>query len=424
MPALPDRPPAVPPVEAPGLRALLGWDEPAGARLERQLRETVRTLAWAPLPPLPEAVPVVVPPRPERPDLVAGRCALALQTGVLRHGGPWTRRLERRLHEELALGDDRVVLATGSGTAALRLGIAALVGPARPGDVAVLPSYTFAATAEVLRELGFRLRFCDVDPQTWTLDPEVLRRALAPGDVALAVGVDALGCPADLVALQAVATAAGVPLLSDSAPSLGGRLGGVPVGGQADAHAFSMSFAKVVSAGGAGGALVVPAELLDRLRRPVDWTRSALMTEPSAVVALDLLERLEDLHARRRAVAAVYAELLSGVPGVRPQGTRPGDRHALVHWAARVADRDGLVVALAAQGVGTRAYYTPALHRHDWAGAAEPVRLPVTEQLADEVLALPMSSELTPHRAEEVAFRVREALLARGAGERLEAVTA
>ncbi len=410
--------------DAPALLALLGCAEPAGVRLERQLRAAVRARAWSPLPPLAESVPVVLPPRPERPDLVAQRCATALQTGVLRHGGPWTGRLEGRLHEELALGDDRVVLVTGSGTAALRLGTVALAGPARPGDVAVLPSYTFAATAEVLRELGFRLRFCDIDPGTWTMDPDALRRALAPGDVRLVVSVDALGCPADLVALQAVAAGAGVPLLADSAPSLGGRVAGVPVGGQADAHAFSMSFAKVVSAGGAGGALVLRAEQVDRLRAPVDWTRAALMTEPSAVVALDLLDRLEELRRRRGEVAAVYEELLAGVPGVRAQSPRPGDRHALVHWAARVPGRDALVVALAAQGVGTRAYYTPALHRHDWAGGAEPVRLPETERLVDEVLALPMSSELTRQRAEEVAVRVRETLLAQGARERLEAVTA
>ncbi len=106
---------------------------------------------------------MVVPPRPERPELLADRIQQSLWTGSLK-GGPWTRALTRELRARLELPDGLTVLPTSSGTAALRLATVAVAGRARPGDVAVLPSFTFAATGEYLAQLGYRLRFCDVRP--------------------------------------------------------------------------------------------------------------------------------------------------------------------------------------------------------------------------------------------------------------------
>jgi dTDP-4-amino-4,6-dideoxygalactose transaminase len=130
-------------------------------------------------------------------------------------------------------------------------------------------------------------------------------------------------------------------------------------------------------------------------------------------------------------VAAVYDEFLSGLDGVRPQRVRPGDRHAYVHWAA-CFENAGLAARLAELGIGTRNYYGPVLHRLTWPTQADPsiadssitdpsvsgplvsgravggLPLPVTDLLADQVLALPMSSELTVDVAEQVASIVRK----------------
>ena len=227
------------------------------------------------------------------------------------------------------------------------------------------------------------------------------------------VAVDALGAPADYAALTRVCAAHGVPLVADSAPSLGASWQGQPVGTQADAHAFSMSFAKVVSAAGGGGALVLPAATAERLHRPVDWTRSARLDEVAAVAALDLLENLDVLVDRRRRIAAVYHEMAWATSALEPQWVPPGDRHAWVHWVARIhgPDRDQLAAELVRAGIGTKHYYSPVLHRHDWAGQAEPAGpLPVTEALGREVLALPMSSEITADQADRIAVTVLRAL--------------
>ncbi|WP_198675969.1 DegT/DnrJ/EryC1/StrS family aminotransferase [Kribbella monticola] len=371
--------------------------------LDATLRTFVRNLANETESHL-QPLPVVVPPLPFAPDVVAARSAAALQTGVLKSGGPVTTRLTELLSDRLELTDQHTLLATASGTAALRLAVLAVAGPASPRQVAVLPSFTFVATAEAIAQLGYKLRFCDVDPLTWTLDPVCLETSLSPGDVSLVVAVDTLGAPADYPALRTICSRYGVQLVADSAAALGSTSNGRPVGTQADAHSFSMSFAKVVSAAGAGGFVVVPTDRLHRLVRPIDWTRSSMLGEVHAAAAVDLVERLDVLVERRQRVAEAYAELS---PLAVPQEVRPGDQHAWVHWVARFPDRDRLAEKLGRRGIGTKPYYAPVLHREDWQSLAEPaVELPVTETLADEVLALPMSSELNPADAERVVCAV------------------
>ncbi|MFI5835249.1 aminotransferase class I/II-fold pyridoxal phosphate-dependent enzyme [Micromonospora sp. NPDC051300] len=351
-------------------------------------------------------LPVVVPPPPANPDLVAARQQEALASGEVKHGNRWTRELTERLGKELELDDDHRVLVTASGTAALRIMVAATVGPARPGDVAVLPSYTFPATAEILVQLGYALRFVDVDAATWTLDPAAVAAAIDRGGVRLVLGVDTFGNPCDYPALRAVCEPAGVALLADSAAALGSLHQGRPVAQQALAHSYSMSFAKVVSAGGAGGALVLPADAAEAvLATPAGWTRSELMNELHAVVAVDQLAELDTLVRHRAEVAEVYAAAAHTLP-VGVQRVRPGDRHCWVHWVARIADRDLVAAELAALGVQTKPYFA-AIHRGPLGGGE---RLPVTERLDAEALALPMSSELTVEQAERVVAALRRCL--------------
>ena len=383
--------------------------------LERNLRAFVHELASVWPEPLYRPLPVVVPPRPESPETVFARQQQALLSGSVRDG-QWTSELAGMLHSTLAIDEDHEVLVTSSGTAALKLAVVAAAGPGWEhghDPVAVLPAFTFAATAEVLVDLGYRLRFCEVNESTWTLDSAALVAALAPGDVTLVVAVDALGAPADYDSLRPICAEAGVALIADSAPAMSALHSGRPLGNQADAHAFSMSFAKVVSAAGAGGALSVRRELLSRLDAPIDWRRSTRISEVHAIAALDLVFRLDELVARRDAVAHVYNTLLGTHPLVVPQQVRPGDRHGWTHWTARILDghRARLSGRLPELGVGAKPYYAPALHRENWNERAEPCGpLTVTDALAEQALALPMSSELTPADAERVALRVLAAL--------------
>ncbi len=351
-------------------------------------------------------VGVVVPPRCVSPDVVTSRQQSALWSGAVKHGNQWSTELEERLTKELAIGADRQLLATTSGTDALRIMCGAVCGPAAPGQVVALPSYTFPATAEVVAQLGYRIRFVDVDPIHWTMDPTSLAAALSPGDVAAVVAVDTFGNPVDYAALQQECDLAGVPLLADSAAALGSRIGEDPVGTQAVGHSFSMSFAKVLSAGGAGGAVVLPADV--ETDGPYGWTRSALMNELHAIVALDQLEVLGELVDRRNRNAELYSAAAARL-GLDHQRTRPGARHSWVHFVLRIPGgtqrRDRVSAELAALGVGTKAYFDP-LHRD---AAFDRVRvegpeLTVTDELGDQSLAVPMSSELNDEAIDRICI--------------------
>jgi dTDP-4-amino-4,6-dideoxygalactose transaminase len=230
--------------------------------------------------------------------------------------------------------------------------------------------------------------------------------ALTQGPVALVVCVDTFGNPCDYQALCAVCTEAQVPLIADSAAALGSRHAGQPVGTQADAHAYSMSFAKVLSAAGAGGAVVLRTSAVKHNHDI--WLRSALMDEIHAVAALDQLAVLAELVERRNRIAAIYAGALGHFDPISTQHVTPENRHSYVHWVMRVPQRPLLARRLARLGVETREYFR-ALHL-DGQALARPLRLPVTQALDAEVLALPMSSELTDEDAETVVAALEIAL--------------
>jgi dTDP-4-amino-4,6-dideoxygalactose transaminase len=336
-------------------------------------------------------IPVVIPPRPRHPDVVARRQQQAMASGRLKAGNTWSTRLNAQLRERLQLDTDYALLLTTSGTAALELAVVAAAGPAEPGAVAVVPSFTFRATVDVLLRLGYQIRYVDVNAFSWTLDATALDAALHDDRVRLVVCVDTFGNPCAYEALGPLCAARGVPLVADSAASFGSRYRGRPVGQQAAAHAFSMSFAKVLTAAGAGGAVTFHR---DAVKADLSvWTGSQLMGELHAIAALDQLPALDQMVAIRGEVAAAYASVLQGVSGIGTQQVAQGDVHSYVHWVARVPGREALAERLAELGVATKPYF-PAQHRHHPVAVSSD-RLPVCEQLDAHALAFPTSSELS-----------------------------
>lgn len=380
--------------------------------LDAMVDRLVADLANATEPVFEPPLPIVTPPRPARPDVVADRQAGALWHGELKAGQRWSSELSDVLARALGVdGEGWSVIPTVSGTAALRLAVASVAGPALTGQVALLPSYTFPATAEAVVQLGYRPQFVDVDRRTWTLDPGAVAAALEHGPVGVVVGVDTFGNPLDYRELARVCAEAGVPFVADSAAALGSTIDGGRVGSQADAHAFSMSFAKTVIAGGSGGALVLPRRLVDRLEDAAGWSRSELMAELHAVTALDQLSVLDELLDRRRALVARYRERLAESPFVMQLPT-PGAEPVLAHLVVRVTGRERGALARSLDDLGIQSKpYFPALHRtthRDPAWAPEP--LPVTDLLHREALALPLSSEMATRDVDRVLVGLDRAM--------------
>lgn len=350
-----------------------------------------------------DPIPIVKPSEPADYDKILRRITGCLECGHLSHGYKHSRELRNRIADLLEVNDPERVLVTLSGTAALRLAVVACAGMANPGDVALVPSFTYPATVEVLVQLGYNLHFVDVTPDSWTIDPYSVEKALTEvAGTRLVICVDTFGNPADYEKLSTICHRHNIPLVADSAAGFGSRYNGSPLGTQADAHAFSMSPAKLVSAGGTGGFVVLPegAEFDSRY----GWTRSQLLTELHSIIALEQLDQMGDLLEKRMLLADIYRKGLADIAEVRVQQIDPMNSSSNVHFVVGIANqRDILENYLQDHGIATRRYYQ-ALHLSHW---SQQYNLPVTEQLDAQVLALPMSSELLPEHVIKVVRALR-----------------
>ena len=242
--------------------------------------------------------------------------------------GPAVDDLEDAL---CAITDTDAALAVTSGTAALHLALLTLgVGP---GDIVIVPSLTFVASANVVRYVGATPYFVDSDPATGNIDPELLDlalRGLANGAKipAAVITVDLYGSCADYARIEAVCAHYGVPIVEDAAESIGASHNGRPAGSFGALAAISFNGNKLITSGG-GGALVGPAHLVERARHLAGQAReSALHFEHHevgyayrlsnllAAVAAAQLDRIGAISERTRAINARYREIFAMIPGV------------------------------------------------------------------------------------------------------------
>jgi dTDP-4-amino-4,6-dideoxygalactose transaminase len=281
----------------------------------------------------------------------------------------------------------------------------------------VLPAFTFPATACAVQLAGCEPVFCDVDEETWELDPAALKETLS-GDVAAVIHVRAFGLCRYLTEVEAVCAGAGVPLVVDSAAGLGGRTtAGDQIGHAGVCEVFSLHATKPFAVG-EGGVVLGDADVIDAVRRTsnfgladgdvVSRGLNAKMDEFAAGRARAMLRRLDAEIEGRARHAAAYREALDHElvahpvdPGAPPWQTYPVQ---LLDADARPA----LFDALTARGVEVRAYYAPALHESTAFSAA--VRLPVSERLSRSMVCLPNYGNPTEDEVAELTGLIAESL--------------
>lgn len=346
--------------------------------------------------------------------------------------GPEIAELEKALG---AFGEAPHVLTCGSGTEALQLPLMAWgIGP---GDAVFCPSFTFAATAEVMPLVGASPVFVDVRPDTFTLDPERLEAAIqavkAEGVLTprAIIGVCLFGQPADYPALAEIARRHGLKLIADSAQGFGCTLDGHHPIHWADVATTSFFPAKPLGAYGDGGAVLSKDarlhDLLVSLRVHGQAVKSdiegrtfehdpkylnmrvGMNSRMDTVQAAVLLQKLaifsDEIEARNR-VADRYAAGLAGC--VETPVVIPGGRSTWAQYTVKCADRDGLAAHLKAAEVPTAVYYPLPLHRQGpYSAYPAPGGLPVTETLCGQVLSLPMHPYLQPEVQDQVIAAVR-----------------
>ena len=356
----------------------------------------------------PDGLPFVRPPVPPLERVVA-RLEPSYERGMLTNG-PLVRELEVEVATRLGVPH---VVAVSSCTAGLMLAFRALA----PDGPVVLPSFTFSASAHAVAWNGLTPRFVDCEPDTFQTDLDDAATRLDGAGGLMATHVFGAPCRPDVV--EQMGADAGIPVVFDAAHGLGAFHGGRPIGGFGDAEVFSLTPTKLVVAGEGGLVATRRDDVAESLRigrdygNPGDYdTRfvglNARMSELHAALALESLAELDAHLAIRRDLAAHYTRELAAIPGVRVQRIEDGDISTFKDFTIAVdpdefgLSRDGLVVALRADGIDTRNYFDPPVHRQQAHAAAADRPLLVTERVATEVVSLPLYRSLTPADADRV----------------------
>ncbi len=358
---------------------------------------------------IPPAKPIIGDEEREAVDRV-------LRSGMIAQG-PEVKAFEEEFSEHFGLG--RACVAVNSGTSGLHLGLLACgIGA---GDEVIVPSFTFAATANSVALTGATPVFADISADDFTLDPVSVEASITERTKAI-MPVHLYGHPAKMVELQAIADKHGLMIFEDAAQAHGASLNGTPVGAFGAFGMFSLYPTKNMTSG-EGGMVSAADEVVERNLR-LYRNQGMLQQYHNEVVGLN--NRMTDIHAaigrvqltkvgawtkQRQDNAAFLSANLEGV--VTPP-TLPGAVHVFHQYTVRVADgRDGFSAALKEQyQVGSGMFYPVPNHRLAPFQAA--VELPETERAAKECLSLPVHPSLSQGDLERVVAAVN-ALVKAGA---------
>ncbi|WP_422365690.1 DegT/DnrJ/EryC1/StrS family aminotransferase [Pelagibius sp.] len=355
-------------------------------------------------------------------DRIRSRMEAVMARGDFILGAPVTE-LEAKLAD---FTGTKAAITVANGTDALQIALMAMgIGP---GAAVFVPAFTFAATAGAVAMTGATPVFVDIDDVTLTMDPKHLEVQIAkvkkvgglkPQGI---IPVDLFGRPADYPAILGLAQAENLMVLADAAQSFGAASNEGRVGRLAPATTVSFYPSKPLGCFGDGGAILTQepalAEACRRLRGhgfdPAGEARqvglNSRLDSLQAAVLLAKLEVFEEELRTRRKAAAWYDQRLSA--RLRTPLLESKDRSAWAVYAVRSPRRDVLQQALQDAGIASAVYYRKPLHLHAaYAGFGEGAgSLPVSERVAEEVLALPMHGYLDEITVERVCDALLQAL--------------
>ena len=312
----------------------------------------------------------------------------------------------------------KYALGVNSGTDALYLALSALdVGP---GDEVILPTHTFIATALCVSYTGATVKLVDIESETYNIDPKGLAKAISSKTKAI-IPVHLYGQMAHMDEIMTVADKHGIAVVEDACQAHGARYKGVRSGAFGKAGCFSFYPTKGLGGWGDGGAVITNddkvkqgVEILrdygrtDRYSHKVKGFNSRLDTM-QAVVLSAKLKHLDKWNAMRQIAAEVYARELQGIGVAIPKLATNRD-HVYQTYAIRVKNREHVMDGLKAKGIPSLIHYPIPIHLQEaYADAGHKAGdFPVAEQVAAEILSLP----LFPHMTEEQVCEVVSALKA------------
>src|SRR5881394_2130588 len=343
-------------------------------------------------------------------------------------GGPFVANFEKDFATYCGAAD---AIGVGNGTDALWLSLLALgIGA---GDEVITVPMTFMATAEAISYCGAKPVFVDIDERTYTLDPDLLERAISPRTKAI-IPVHLFGQAADMGAILEIAQRRGLPVIEDACQAHGAEYRGRKAGSLGTAGCFSFYPGKNLGALGEAGAVVTNSEELKNkiqmLREHgqakkyyhtlIGW--NARMDGIQGAALRVKLKHLDRANEARRAHAQFYDEQLAGVEEVILPTQADYARHVYHLYVVRLQDRDRVLQGMADRGISCGIHYPIPVHLQDayrFLGYRKG-SFPVAERCAEEFLSLPMYPELTTTQMGAVVHELKALLRhPKGAYERV-----
>lgn len=338
---------------------------------------------------------------------------------VLAHGqyilGPEVAELEEKL---AAYTRAKYCITVANGTDALQVAQMALgIGP---GDEVIIPGFTYIATAETVALLGAKPVYVDIDPRTYNLDPALLEAAITPRTKAI-IPVSLYGQCADFDAINAIAGTRGIPVIEDAAQSFGASYKGRKSCNLTTVACTSFFPSKPLGCYGDGGAIFTNDDELAKVMRQIArhgqdrryhhvrvGINSRLDTLQAAIL-LPKLAILDEEIAQRQAVAQRYERLLNDVGISATPFVEPHNISVYAQYTVRVDGREALQERLKTAGVPTAVHYPIPLNKQP-AVQDLAISLPVGDEMATQVMSLPMSPTLTPAQQVQVVHALANAV--------------
>jgi len=347
-------------------------------------------------------------------DRLLARINDLLDRRWLTNDGPFVQEFEKRIAETTGA---KHCVALCNATLALEITIRALE---MSGEV-IVPSMTFIATAHALQWQHITPVFCDIDEETFTLDPARVEELLTPRTSAI-IGVHLWGRPCWIDQLTDLAQRNNLKIIFDAAHAFGCSWNGRMIGGFGDAEVFSFHATKFLNTFEGGAVVTNNDELAAKIRvlrnfgfagydNVVSLGTNAKMSEVSAAMGLTGLESLDEFIAVNHSYYRQYGAELNGLDGVslalhdETQKNNYQYLVLLIDDRATKISRDQLIDLLWAENVRARRYFYPGCHRmqpYDTLYPQTSARLPVTEDLLQRVLLLPTGTTMSPQDISEL----------------------
>lgn len=338
---------------------------------------------------------------------------------VLEHGqyilGPEVAELEERL---AAYTGAKYCITVANGTDALQIAQMALgIGP---GDEVITPGFTYIATAETVALLGAKPVYVDIDPRTYNLAPALLEAAITPRTKAI-IPVSLYGQCADYDAINAIAARHGIPVIEDAAQSFGASYKGRKSCNLTTVACTSFFPSKPLGCYGDGGAIFTNDDEMAKVMRQIArhgqdrryhhvrvGINSRLDTLQAAIL-LPKLAILDEEIAQRQVVARRYERLLNDAGISATPYVEPHNISVYAQYTVRVEGRELLQEKLKTAGVPTAVHYPIPLNKQP-AVQDLAISLPVGDEMATQVMSLPMSPALTSAQQAQVVQALSTAL--------------